>query len=391
MADEEVVEIVRKGRRAVARWRRDNPNLVLELVDVDLSGLDLAGVNFRRSQLIGVDFSGARLNDANLSGADLTRANLTAVEFSRANLSGARLFGATLREVRGTGVNLSRCILQGADLTDAILSATSLVDADLRESDLSGAELIEVNLTNADLDRTNLERVRCGWLTWNNVDLSRTVGLDSLTHLGPGSIGLDTLERSGGLIPDVFLRGNGISQEWLESYRAIEEPGPASDASFIGYGEQEEPFAAKLHNTLQKQGVRCWLDPRRAADDAGVTGRVPDRGIRIWDRVLVCATRATLSAEWMGPLIESVYRREDAVKQQSGDTIQLMWPLNLDGFLFSGSWKHAAATDVAGRVLADFTGWRRNKTKFHAELKLLIERLKQESGGRAARRTGSKP
>ena len=134
--------------------------------------------------------------------------------------------------------------------------------------------------------------------------------------------------------------------------------------------------------------VCCWLDSRRDADDAGVTGLVPARGIRVWDRVLVCATRATLSADWMGPLIESVYRREEAIKQQTGESVLLMWPLNLDGYLFSGSWEHAEATEVAGRVLADFTGWRRNKTKFLAELKTLIGKLKEEPGGRAARRPG---
>ena len=389
MAREELVEIVREGRRAVARWRRDNPDAVLDLVDVDLSGADLAGVNFRHSQLVGADLSAARLNEANLFEADLTRANLTGAKLSRANLAGASLFRATLREVRGTNVDLSRCNLQGADLTDAVLSASSLVDADLRESDLSGAALVEVDFSHADLDRTTLDRVCCGWLTWNNVDLSRTIGLESLTHLGPGSIGLDTLERSGARIPQAFLQGNGVSQEWIENYLAVDEPVAASDVYFIVHGEEDEPFASKLHNTLQKHGVRCWLDSRRDADDAGVTGLVPARGIRVWDRVLVCATRATLSADWMGPLIESVYRREEAIKQQTGDSVLLMWPLNLDGFLLGGGWKHDAAPEVAGRLLADFTGWRRNKTKFHSELKKLIERLQQESGGRAARRTGN--
>ena len=143
-----------------------------------------------------------------------------------------------------------------------------------------------------------------------------------------------------------------------------------------------------MHNTLQKHGVRCWLDPRRTAEDNGLTGHVSARGFRVWDRVLLCATRASLSADWMDPLIESVKRREEAIKQHTGRSVTLMWPLNLDGYLFSGSWEHAEATEVAGRVLADFTGWRRNKTKFLAELKTLIGKLKEEPGGRAARRPG---
>jgi len=109
--------------------------------------------------------------------------------------------------------------------------------------------------------------------------------------------------------------------------------------------------------------------------------------------VLLCATRATLSADWMDLLIDSVKRREEAIKTHTGRKVTLMWPLNLDGYLFSGSWKHAEATEVAERVLADFTGWRRNKTKFHEELQALIEKLKEEPGGREAKRSGgsSKP
>ncbi len=388
MANEELVEIVRQGRKAVAAWRRKNPDVVLDLVDADLSEIDLAGVNLRRSQMVGAKLNRSRLTGGNFSGADLTRADLTGAEVSRVNFSGSRLFRATLREIRGESADFARAVLQGADLSGSILSDANFVDAELQETDLAGAELLGVNFSHADLDHANFERVRCGWLTWNDVDLSRTTGLDSMVHLGPGSVSLDTLERSDTRIPTAFLRGNGVGQDWIESYEGQEDPSAAQESFFIVYTAEEEPFAGRLHNTLQKHGVRCWLDPRHTADDNGLTGHVAARGFRVWDRVLLCATRASLSADWMDPLIESVKRREEAIKQHTGRSVTLMWPLNLDGYLFSGSWQHAEATEVAGRVLADFTGWRRNKTKFLAELKTLIDKLKDEPGGRAARRPG---
>ena len=388
MANEELVEIVRKGRKAVASWRRKNPDVVLDLVDADLSEVDLAGINLRRSQLIGTKLVRSRLTGANFSGADLTRADLTSAEVSRGNFVGTRLFRAQLKGIRGESTDFSRAVLQAADLSDSVLSEASFLDADLKETDFAGAELLGVNFSHADLDRANFERVRCAWLAWSDVDLSRTTGLDSMTHLGPGTIGLDTLGRSGRRIPASFLRGNGVGQDWIEFYEAHDQPSAASDTFFIVYAVEEEPFAGRLHNTLQKHGVRCWLDPRRSADDNGVTGEVAARGFRVWDRVLLCATRATLSADWMDPLIGSVKRREEAIKQQTGRSVTVMWPLNLDGYLFSGSWKHPDATDVAGRLLADFTGWRRNKTKFLEELQALIEKLKEEVGGREAKRPG---
>jgi hypothetical protein len=46
-----------------------------------------------------------------------------------------------------------------------------------------------------------------------DVDLSPTKGLEVVKHLGPSTIGIDTIYRSGGKIPEVFLRGCGVPDE----------------------------------------------------------------------------------------------------------------------------------------------------------------------------------
>lgn len=388
MADEALTEIVRKGRRALAKWRRDNPEVVLDLVEAKLSEASLAGSNLRRGNLLGADLSQARLVGANLTGADLTRANLTGADLTRADISGARLFRATLCNARLDSANLSHAVLQGADLTGAVLVDTTLANADLREADLGGAELFRVDLSHVELDHTNFERVRCGWSLWADMDLSGALGLDSMTHVGPGSIGVDTFERSVGRIPVTFLRGNGVSDQWATLDAELEDRADAADPYYITFAQEDESFAGRLHNTLQKQGIRCWLDARGTENDDVFSTAVAERGSRVWDRVLLCATQAALTADWIDGLVDSVLRREETILQASGKKATLMWPLNLDGFLFSGSWEHAHANEVAGRVLADFTGWRRNKKKFSEELKQLIERLREESSGRAGRRSG---
>lgn len=383
MADEQLTEIVREGRRALAKWRRDNPDVVLDLVEADLSGCDLAGSNLRRGNLLGANLSQARLVGANLSETDLTRANLSGADLSRADCSGARLFRSQLCNARLHSTNLAEAVFQGADLSDAVLVDTTLANADLREADLAGAELLRVNLSHVELDHTNFERVRCGWSIWVDIDLSRASGLESMSHVGPGSIGVDTLERSAGRIPVDFLRGNGVSDQWVTIDAELEERAEAADPYFITFAQEDEPFAGRLHNTLQKQGVRCWLVPRGAGLGDLFATSSAERGSRIWDRILLCATQAALSADWMDGLVDAVLKREEANLQATGQRATLMWPLNLDGFLFSGNWKHPHANEVAGRVLADFTGWRRNKKKFAEELKQLIQRLKEEPSGRA--------
>ena len=386
MAQKELVEIVRKGRRAVARWRREHPDVLLDLVDADLSELKLPGVNLRRADLVGADLNKTDLSGANLAGADMTRAKLTEANLSRAAMVRTRLFRANLNGARLEGANLGEAMLEGADLGGAVLGRCDLTNANLREADLSGAELLFVNLSQADLELANFDRSRIGWTIWGNVDLSRASGLEATTHVGPSSIGVDTLERSGGRIPSAFLRGCGVGQQWIELDEGLEERVAASDPFFIVYSEDLETFAGRLHNTLQKHGLRCWLAPRRdGVEPPGATSA--GRGIRAWDRILLCANRAALSSEWINDEIDSALKREEFIKQQAGRDSNVLWPLNLDGYMFSGNWEHTHEREIAGRVLADFTGWRRNKTKFLEELTRLVEALKDEVGGRSARRS----
>jgi uncharacterized protein YjbI with pentapeptide repeats len=65
-------------------WRAANPTLAPDLIDAQLMGLDLRGLNFSKAHLRGADFTGSQLDGADLSrpileGARLTNASLTEV------------------------------------------------------------------------------------------------------------------------------------------------------------------------------------------------------------------------------------------------------------------------------------------------------------------------
>jgi hypothetical protein len=68
MADDEHVEMLKKGAAAWDRWRSENARVVLNLDEANLSASDFAGT-------------------ANLSRANLSRANLSRTNLSRTNLS----------------------------------------------------------------------------------------------------------------------------------------------------------------------------------------------------------------------------------------------------------------------------------------------------------------
>src|SRR4051794_25977363 len=96
-----------------------------------------------------------------------------------------------------------------------------------------------------------------------NLDLSETKGLDSIDHKGPSTIGTDTLIRSQGKIPDIFLRCCGAPESLIAYLPSlIGSMSPIQFYScFISYSSRDEKFADRLHADLQAKGVRCWFAP----------------------------------------------------------------------------------------------------------------------------------
>jgi hypothetical protein len=137
MANDEHVEILKKGVAVWNAWRNENPSGIRP----NLRLATLSRVNLREANLGGAD-----LSRANLRGADLSRANLRGADLSRANLRGAYLNADLI------GANLG-----GADLSGAYLRGADLRGADLRGSILVGAIFSEANLSGANLSGANLE------------------------------------------------------------------------------------------------------------------------------------------------------------------------------------------------------------------------------------------
>jgi Pentapeptide repeats (8 copies) len=75
-----------------------------QLIEADLSGLNLDGVNFIRGNLTG----------ANLQGTSLIDADLIFANFTNANLTGANLRGAILNETIWQGSLVEGCCFQSA-------------------------------------------------------------------------------------------------------------------------------------------------------------------------------------------------------------------------------------------------------------------------------------
>src|SRR4030042_553415 len=152
------------------------------------------------------------------------------------------------------------------DLAGANLSGAQLFEADLTRADLSGADLIlanltvakltEANLTDANPSAANITGVSLEGASLAGCDLGQAIGLATINHKGPSSIGVDTLIASfrgagNKLTPDLetFFLGAGVPRELLAAVPGI--VGAVEYYScFISYGPPRLGFAQKLRDEL---------------------------------------------------------------------------------------------------------------------------------------------
>ena len=102
MADMELVQTVKQGRDAVAKWREDHPGEILDLYQCFMSHVRIPMVDLRGADMRDGDFMGAMMRRANLAGsylnpAHLYRSDLREADLSKTLLNSANLRGADLR------------------------------------------------------------------------------------------------------------------------------------------------------------------------------------------------------------------------------------------------------------------------------------------------------
>ena len=327
------------------------------------------------------DLDDADLRNANLQEADFSLAGIDRADLRFANMSGATFATASLRGSKLFSTNLSRACFQEAFLKHAYLRRAILADASLADVDFSGADLTRADFSNADFSGVDFSNAKLGYTVLAGVDLSEVKGLDTVTHAGPSSIGIDTLYKSRGQIPEQFLRGAGVPNEVIEIARSLRNDPPQWCSCFISYSHEDKAFADLLYERLQAQGIRCWKDEHQLLPGDDLHEGI-DRGIRLWDKVLLCASKSSLTSWWVDGEINRAFQKEAQIMKERGKKVLALIPLNLDGFLFSADYQSGKKAEITSRVAANFVGWEKGHALFDRELDKVIRALRTEDTGR---------
>jgi uncharacterized protein YjbI with pentapeptide repeats len=327
MADPEHLAILKQGVEAWNQWRQKYP-----AVKPDLSEADLRGPNFR---------------GPNLSGVNLSETKLNGVVLREADLRGADLFGANL-----SVAYLGLAVLEGVDLRWAIISGTIIW-------------------------KTDFTGVKVGYTTFADVYLNAAKGLETVIHEGPSSIGIDTIYKSNGKIPHIFLRGCGVPEHFIEYMASLVGTGIEFYSLFISYSTHDQEFAERLHADLQAKGVRCWFAPHKMQGGKKIHEQI-DEAIRVYDKLLLILSPASMESEWVKTEISKARKRE--IKEGK----RVLFPIRLCSFEALRDWNcfdadagKDSAREIREYFIPDFSNW-----KDHDSYRVAFDRLLDDLHGK---------
>ncbi len=331
-------------------WRFTNSNIRPDLNGADLTDAHLSKCNLRHADLSLVDLWGADLWEADFTGADLTKADFTGANLRGANLTYSDLSEADLNKAHLRGAKLREAKLNWAALRGADLSEADLREADLRGADLSGADLSGANLNKANLREAKVNEAHFDDSLLANTDLYEVMGLESVIHDGPSSIGIDTFFRSRGTIPEVFLLGAGVPDIFLEYATSLGGKAIEFYSAFISYSSKDEELAKRLYADLQAKGVRCWFAPEDLKTGDKFRLEI-DAAVRTYDKLLLLLSKRSIKSGWVEKEVETAFENERKQKRT------VLFPVRLDGAVMKieSGWP---ADIRRTRHIGDFTKWK---------------------------------
>lgn len=364
MANPEHVEALKSGTAAFMAWRRDQRRIIGNF-EIDAKNTDLSKIELPGADLTRVDFSGSVLR-----GAVLTGAVLISADFSNCDLT-----DALLQEVNGIGSRWNHAVLDAVNIFRSDLSFATLSHASLKRANLSLTRISGSIMNGASFEKAGMSRT-----TLSGLDLSIAQGLESVQHFNPSYISIDTVMRSKGRIPESFLRGCGVPEDFIRYIPSlIASMQPIEYYScFLSHASADHEFCQRLHGRMQQEKLRVWFAPEDMKAGRKVEHQI-DEAICVMDRLLLVISEASMASNWVAREIQKARRKEKATGKA------VLFPVSVVPFAKIRAWElldSDTGEDLAKiirqfHIPTQFENWK-DHDAFEAAFKTLIDALKAD-------------
>ncbi len=147
--------------------------------------------------------------------------------------------------------------------------------------------------------------------------------MEETIHEGPSTIGIDTLYKSHGEIPESFMHDCGVPDDFITFARSLVGAAIEFYSCFISYSNKDDDFARRLHADLQANHVRCWFAPEDLKIGDKFRQKI-DETIRVYDKVIVVLSETSIASDWVESEIEAALEKERKTKKL------VLFPIRLD-------------------------------------------------------------
>jgi hypothetical protein len=345
MANPDHLAILKQGVEVWNKWRKQNPNIRPDLSAADLFETELAGINLSKADLSACVLLLANLAGANLVGTDLTLADLRASHLVNANFENAVLLEANLRDA----------VLDSANLRNALIAYA--------------------NFSNANLSGVNLSKASCQGTIFADVDLSAVKGLKSVKHEDSSTIGINTLYKSKGKIPEEFLRGCGVPDQMIQYAISLTVTAIEYYSCFISYSHKDEEFARRIYNDLQASGVRCWFAPQDIQAGKKIHHQI-DEAIKVYEKMLLVLSLSSMDSDWVQNEIIIARKKEDELGRQMLFPISIVPYSDIKSWVIDSKEGRDIACEIREYFIPDFSCWKYDHDSYTKAFRQLLINLK---------------
>jgi len=186
--------------------------------------------------------------------------------------------------------------------------------------------------------------------------------------------------KSKGKIPEVFLRGAGVPDNFITYMGSLAGSEKAFEfySCFISYSTKDQAFADRLHADLQAKGVRCWFAPHDVKAGRKLHEQI-DEAIRSYERLLLILSLDSINSEWVKTEIAKARNREIRENRR------VLFPIRLARFEALQDWEcfdadtaKDSAREIREYFVPDFSNWR-DHDSYQKAFQRLVSDLKSDN------------